>query len=475
VSVRRAFIALTVGQFAAVLAGYVTHVTLARVLGAAEYGDYGIVLNALSTVSLLIIAGLPEAVAKHAARRPEAALVIARRGIRLQAQLSVLLGVAYAVVSPLIAWIFRDPPLSPHLAVSAASIPAAALLAVAQGTFNAQRRFVAQALLIGGSAVTRMLAVVGLGLAFGLPGAIAGLVAAPIVMACIVIPGFRPWASPADAEVEDLASFARPVVVFTVALALLMNLDLFGIKILGLSPERLGHYTAAATIAKMPYLGLSALGVVLLPALSAASVNDGEARAVLRPAFRALLLGSLLITATLVPLAAPILGFLYGDAYVWSSLPLSILLCSGTLFTLFFVLSYALYGVSQPRIPTVLTLVGLVGEFVLLALLMKPFGATGAAAASCATSAVLLVGALSRARSVFGAIIPMKTAVRVSMAFAATVAIGSQLVGQDQLWLLFAPVLALSNLALLVISGETSVPELRRAVRRSAKPGQQGG
>ena len=147
--------------------------------------------------------------------------------------------------------------------MSALSIPAVALLAVAQGTFNGQRRFVAQALLVGGSAFVRSLIVVGLGYAFRLSGAVVGLVAAPLVSASIVLPILKPWASRGRSEGAELTSFARPVVVFTVVLAVLMNLDLFAVKILGLTPERLGHYTAAATVAKMPYLAFSALGVVL--------------------------------------------------------------------------------------------------------------------------------------------------------------------------------------------------------------------
>ena len=451
----------------ALIAGYVSHVTLARVLGAAEYGDYGIVLNALSTVSLLITAGLPEAIASQAAENPEAALGIARRGMRLQARLSLLLGVAYAVASPFLADLLRDRPLAPYLAVSAISIPAVALLAVAQGTFNGLRRHGAQGMLIGGSALARMVAVVGLGLVLRLKGAVTGLVIAPILTAAIVIPMLRPWDRRGANDAGKLSRFARPVVVFTISLALLMNLDLFGVKILGLPAERLGHYTAAATIAKMPYFGLSSLGVVLLPALSAATAGEQKAQALLGPAFRWLLLASLLITATLIPLTGAILRFLYGDEYVWASLPLALLFCSGTFLTLYFVLSYSLYGAGQPRTPTALTLVGLVIELAALALLMRPFGATGAAVASCATSSILFVALLASAKSSIGPIVSAKTISRAGIAFLGTAGTGIVLLDDSRMALLFAPLLAFSNVALLVVTRETSLHEIKSLLRGS--------
>jgi stage V sporulation protein B len=470
--VRRAFIALTAGQLVALVGAYATHVTLARLLGAADYGNYGVLLNAVSTAAMLLTAGLPEAIAKLAAERPDAALDIARRGIRMQAWQSLLLAAAYAALSPVIARLLRDPPLAPYIAASAACIPSLALIAVAQGTFNGQRRFVAQALLVAGSALARCVAVIGLGLGFRLPGAVAGLVAAPLVAATFAVPGLRPWISDGKSDAKALTEFARPVVVFTVALALLMNLDLFAVKALGLDPDSLGHYTAGATVAKMPYLALSAMGVVLLPVLSSASANNQEARELLRSSFRVLFLGSLLIAASLIPLSRSILGFLYGSAYTGASLPLALLFVSGTLFTLFFVVSYALYGVGRPRIPMVLTLVALALELVALFVLTRAFQAVGAAAASCLVAALLFAGSLWQAASSFGAIVLPKTALRASLAFAGTVTAGVFLSDGSKVSLLLAPGLSLLNLALLLISGETSVAELLRLVRRSAPAGQ---
>jgi stage V sporulation protein B len=467
VGVRRAFIALTAGQLLALVAAYATHVTLARTLGASDYGDYGIVLNALSTVSVVLTAGLPEAVAKLIAQKPELAPAIAGQGIRMQARNSLLLGVAYAVASPFLARVLKDPAIAPMMAASALSIPSVAIVAVAQGTLNGQHRFWAQALLVGGGAALRCIAVVGLTLLYRVPGAVAGLVVAPTLAAIAIVPLLHPRA-PKGTDSKELSQFARPVVVFTVSLALLMNLDLFAVKAVGTSAERIGQYAAAATVAKMPYLVLSSLGVALLPVLSSSGHQSEAARATLRSAIRALLLGSFLIVGTLAPLSSAILRTLYGTAFLGSALPLALLLVAGNLFTLFFVVSYALYGVGDPRTPMRLTLVGLVVELVAMALLLRSGGLVGAASASVLASGLLFFASLWATRVQFGTIVTGATLLRTGLALAVTVAVGLSLSNGSPFALLLSPVLALVNLGILLLTRETSLAELALLVRRSS-------
>ena len=465
--VRRAFIALTAGQLLALVAAYATHVTLARLLGASDYGDYGIILNALSTVSVFLTAGLPEALAKLIAQKPELAPAIAHQGIRMQARVAVLLGVAYAVAAPFLARVLKDPAIAPLMAASALSIPGVAVVAVAQGTLNGQHRFWAQALLVGGGAGLRCVAVVTLSLLYRVPGAVAGLVVAPTLAALAVTPTLHPRAQP-GADPKELSQFARPVVVFTVALALLMNLDLFAVKAVGTSAERVGQYAAAATVAKMPYLVLSSLGVALLPVLSSASHENEAARATLRSAIRALLLGSFVIVATLMPLSSAILRTLYGAAFLDAALPLALLLFAGTLFTLFFVVSYALYGVGDPRTPMRLTLVGLFVELVAMVFLLRSGGLVGAASASVLASGLLFFASLWAAREQFGTILPAATLLRAGLALVVTVVVGRALSNGTPYALLLSPLLGLLNVGLLLLMRETTVAELAALVRRSS-------
>ncbi len=121
----------------------------------------GFILNALSTVCVVLTAGLPEAVTKLTAQRPSLAPAIAREGLRLQARVAVLLGVGYALASPLLgARAQRQRDCLQHGGERPRDPRASRSWAVAQGTFNGQHRFWAQSLLVGGGQVLRAVAVV---------------------------------------------------------------------------------------------------------------------------------------------------------------------------------------------------------------------------------------------------------------------------------------------------------------------------
>lgn len=460
--------ALTVGQLLAIVCAYATHVTLARLLGASDYGDYGVILNALATVHVVLTAGLPEAIAKMIPRRPEHTPAITYHALRLQARVALPLAVGYALLAPLLARLLKDPAISGSMALSALSIPGVAIVAVAQGTLNGQRRIWAQGVLYGGGALLRCVAVIALALIYGVPGAVVGLVVAPTVVALATLPALKPRSEPGVGDPkQELSQFARPVVVYTVVMALLMTLDLFAVKAAGMSAEQIGIYAGATQIAKMPFQVLSGLGVVLLPALSSTGTASEGARATLRAAVRGLLLGSFLIAGTLVPLSSAILHTLYGSAFVAASIPLGLLLVSGTLFTLFFVVCYALYAGDDPKTPMILTLAGLFVEPLLLVAGIRFYGMAGAAAASVATSTLLFAGALAVAKRPFGTIVSFGTMLRVGIAFAATVALGLTLTNGKFVSLFLSPVLAAVNLGLLFVTRETSVPELMALVRRT--------
>ena len=464
---RRGFILLTVGQILFLISGYATHITLARGLGPAEYGTYGVLLSILSTVALVLTAGMPEAIAKFAAERPAEAGAIFAQGVGIQFRFSLLLGLAYAAASPLIARALHDPGLSYALAVSALAIPPVALYSVAVGALNGERRFAAQALTIGAYGVLRCGLVVGLTQRFQILGAVAGFVIAPLVVVSAVLPGIWRRRATSVLESRTLWLFARPVIGFTVALALLMNLDLFVVKSVVIDPDVVGYYTAAATIAKVPYFFFSAIGVVLLPIVSSAGGADhGHVLVVVRNAVRLTLVAALGVAAVVVPMSRVVLRTLYGQRYVAAALSLGLLVVASTLFTLTFILAYALNGLGKPSLAMRLTATGVVLEAVLAFALTPRFGAAGAAASSCIASLCIL-GALARgAKPYLGPVFPLKTVLRTSVAFAATVAAGLRLPFEHPVYLLWAAPLAVGHVALLTVMGELSISEMRSWARR---------
>lgn len=464
---RRGFVLLTLGQAVFLASGYATHIVLARGLGPAEYGSYGVTLSILSTVGLVLSAGMPEAIAKFAAERPAEADGIFARGIGIQLRFSVLLAAAYALASPLIGIALNDRELTPALLGSALAVPSAALYAVLVGALNGQQRFAAQAFTIGGYGALRAVMVIGFAQHFKIAGAVAGFVLAPLVIVALVVPGIVRRRAPISLESRELWRFARPVIGFTVALALLMSLDLFVVKASVRDPDVVGYYAAATTVAKLPYFVFSALGVALLPIVSSASAQDRASMlVVVRNAIRLVFAVAIGVAAVAAPLSQAVLHTLYGQRYTVAALPLGLLVIAMTLFTLTFIVAYTLNGLGQPRLAMRLTVAGLALE-VLLALIATPrFGPAGAAASSCVASLLILTALLLYARPYLGVTLPLKSLLRLTLASALTTAAGLALPHTLPVHLLLSVPLGLGFVGVLVLLRELTIPELVGFVQR---------
>jgi PST family polysaccharide transporter len=459
-SVRRGFVLVAAGQGVSMLSSYATHLILARQLGPADYGRYGIFLSVASTVALLLTAGVPEAISKFSAENPDAAPGIFAQGLRLQFRFSLIISVAYALLSPLFAWVLRDVSLAPEFALSALGIPPVAIYALAINAYSGQRRFGAQGLTVSAYGILRCVFAISFAHYQAVRGAVLGLVVAPYVVLAGVLPGVRGKSGPGSVDTRTLIAFARPVILFTVAFGTLMNLDLLVVKALGTSDVQVGFYTAASTIAKVPFFVFSSLAVVLLPTVSAAARAKDTGLAEAREAIRWTFLVSLAIAFAVAPLATPVLRVLYGDRYADSGLALALLVMSGTLLTQVYILTYALNGLGQPQLGMRLTVAGLVLEPALVIAGSRGFGLAGAAAGSCATALVLLVVLLRTAAPLLGKIAPLRTLFRATIAGAVTTAVGSLLPLHGVLTLgFFVPLVALDVLLLLALK-ETSIAEL---------------
>ncbi|MES1174466.1 MAG: oligosaccharide flippase family protein [Myxococcales bacterium] len=464
---RRGFVVLTLAQVSFVICGYATHVLLARKLGPAAYGTYGVVLSVLSTVALVLNGGLPEAIAKFAAERPQDADGIFARGIAIQFRFSLLLALAFAAASPVIGMALHDHALAPVLAASALAVPPIALYAVVVGAFNGQHRFTAQALAVGGYGVLRAGLVIGLALRYEISGAVVGFVLSPLVVVGFALPGILRRRTTSRLDARALWVFARPVIGFTIALSLLMGFDLFVVKALVRDADLVGYYAAATTISKVPYFVFSTLGVVLLPIVSSAGSDaDGSVLLVARNAIRLIFAVALGVASVGAPFSHAVLSTLYGERYSVAALPLGLLLIAMTLFTLTFIVAYTLNGLGQPGLGQRLTMIGVVLELVVAVVLTPLFGPSGAAAASCLTSVALLVALLHYAKPYLGVVFAYGSLLRVGLACIATLAMGFALPHVRPLHLLYSLPLALGYCALLVLSREISVQQVRGWARR---------
>jgi lipopolysaccharide/colanic/teichoic acid biosynthesis glycosyltransferase/O-antigen/teichoic acid export membrane protein len=191
---------------------------------------------------------------------------------------------------------------------------------------------------------------------------------------------FANWASPGLALMRRVASFGIRSELASMIQLLNLRLDVLMIGALA-GPGPLGTYFVAHRYAELLRLPPVALTFVLQPRYS--SLHPNQSRATARwLAPRA----GLLTLALAVPLAlcAFVIPLIYGDAFRLAVLPAQILLIGLAPEGVAAVSSAFLYGTGRPGLSSLAMGAGLAVTVGMDLLLIPPFGAVGAAVASCA-------------------------------------------------------------------------------------------
>jgi len=300
------------------VSSYALHMFLARLLGPAGYGVYGVVFNLLSLLYILVNAGVPQAVSRYvaAAGRPGS---IMRRALALQLASSLAIALAYAVAGVAIARVLGDTNLEPYFRLSALAIPTYALYSLLAGYLGGLRLFVVQAGSVALYGVAKMLAVCALAYVGGIDGALIGLAIGPLGPLLLALGLGRRGATRGEAGVSTraLVGFAGPFTIFAVSVEAMTMLDLFLAKALVGDAATVGYYTAASTIARVPYFLFVGLGTAVLPvaARAAASGEDARTDRLIRQALRLVILLAVPGVAFTAVMARPVVGLLYSVGY----------------------------------------------------------------------------------------------------------------------------------------------------------------
>lgn len=409
------FVSLAFSQLVFLVSGYIIHFWLGRRLGPAGYGTYGVILYLLSLVTLFLTSGVPEAVSKRISGSNIPASSIIRAGLKVQLLFSFVIAILFYASSGAIARSLHDLSLAPYLRLAAFSVPLVALYAITVNVFNGLHLFRRQGIMIATYGIARLILIIGFVYAFHLWGAVWGFILAPIVVIAFAAFGFPDVRHGPRYPTWSILSFAFPVIFFTVALNTFMNLDLFVVKSLVQSEDAIGFYTAASTIARVPYFVFSTLGMVLLPVVSGAFREDRheEATGMVRDSIRLVFLLVVPLVAIAAALSKPALAILYSSAYTSGFVPLSLLLIASAGITLFYIISYALNGAGRPWTPMLVTLLGVAVDVPLLLYATSHYGITGAATVSLVISFLLIVFIARPLWKHFGSVISFVTVAKV--------------------------------------------------------------
>lgn len=466
-------------QGTVMLSAYVVAVVLARSLGPAAYGIYGLVYSLLLTVELVGRLGIPQATSRLLAETPGDTSRLEATGFGVALGLYLGLFVGFWLLAPELARLFGLDPASGSrlLRLAALDIPVFGLFFMAVHVLNGHRAFAREACAQIVYALTKafgilLLALLGASIEGALLVNVAGSLLGLLLLFRLL---GRVRLALDPAWLGRILTLALPIGLTGLGTQVTTGVDLWSLGLFGTVPEEVrGHYVAALGIARMPNLLAFVLTAVLIPSLARA-LAGGEiatARRTLEASLRFLALTLLPGCVVVAIEAEPLIVLLFSEAYRSGGPLLRLLILGHGLANTLFVASTAvLIAIGAQHAAALLALLAVPTAFLANALLVPVLGATGAATAAIlvpammATAAGLLLhrrlgldtlpGLLRRAMVPIGGLALVAAAIPTS---------GLWLLGELALLVLLWPPLALA----VGLLGQEDLAPLRRPVRTRA-------
>jgi O-antigen/teichoic acid export membrane protein len=374
---------LTAAEVIFNLSGYVIQSVAGRVLGPTDYGRYSLIITLTTVIIVLVGNGIPTAMSRYLSESfehdPTRVKMIKWQSIKLQSILIGALTIIFFLLSPVISGLLGDPTLTPLFRFSSLILPAFAAASFYFSYFTGLHLFKHQAALKIFRSFARLLIIISFIILFGIKGAIAGYILAPLATFCLgLYLDYRYTVShltPAISSTKErgqsfswqqLLDYAWPITLFMLFYELFISVDLYLVKAILHDDYATGLYNAALTLGRIPYYLFYALSIILLPALAKmkSEQNHEKMSALVTQSLRYAGIILLPVFVFLSVYAAPALTLIFGQRYAEPSAILSLqTLAFGLSFlTVFYLLASALNGIGRARTAMWLTLIGLIAN-----------------------------------------------------------------------------------------------------------------
>ena len=418
------------------LSGYVIHSFVGRILGPADYGRYGLVVTMTTMIIILIGNGIPTAMAKYISEifetNPRLVLVIKRKALILQTILIGSITVVFFFCAPLIAWALGDPTLTPLFRISTLIIPAFAAASFYFSFYTALHKFNVQSILKTLRSILKVVAIVGLAYAFGVPGSIVGYALAALSVFIIAFSldqlkytkeikkaaKMQNLSLQTEFETKKLLNYAWQVILFFLAYELLISIDLYLVKGILHNDHLTGIYNAALTVGRIPYYIFYALTIMLLPVVSKSTSENDSAKTnqIIQHSLRLMLIFLIPTVILMAQFSAPIIKLFYSAKYLDAAYPMSILAYGVGFLTIFYVMSFVANGAGKTKIPMWISIFGVILNTILNVILIKKYALAGSAIATSITSFVVMLAILYYIQKDFGTLIKIKSLLKMIFA-----------------------------------------------------------
>ncbi|AWB28169.1 flippase [Halococcoides cellulosivorans] len=328
---------VSLGKVLALAAGFLTQVTMARLLTEAAYGEVVLALSVVNILGLIGKMGLDDGLMRqfpHYEDDPAKAHGVVRAGFGLGVLSGLSIGAAIFLAAPIIAGrIFDNPSLVPLIRLAAVIVPLATInqiaVSLARGARDARpRAYINQALQPGSRFV---LTAVFLLLGLDAIGAIGGKVGSVLIgtvlvvwMAYRILPSY-------DVDPEPMY---RPVLAFSIPLILVQglgflntNVDIYMVGYF-LESGDLGIYNIGLQLSNMVSAVLMTAGFLLPPMMT--RLYDQGQTAETRRVYQLITkwMVVIILPVVIVLFFAPrlVIGTLFGEGYIPGATALRILL-----------------------------------------------------------------------------------------------------------------------------------------------------
>ena len=372
---------------------FVAQLLIARYLGAVNYGAISIGTALLTMGSVLVIMGLDTGIARYMPRYDDSA---AKQGVVLSG-LGLALPTAF-VVSFLLIWraewlaavAFDAPETAPVIRVFAAAIPFAAFVRLSLGVVRGMQWSLPKAAIQNVAIPLSRFSLVAAGLALGLGVfELAFAYTLPFVIGS-AIGLYYVWKTPirfvrtpSILPYRELLAFSMPLIVTTVMLKILNDIDTFLLGYFRQTAD-VGIYNVIYPLGELLTVGLSALSFIFMPIISDlhSDGKHGEMRRIYQVSTKWNFMLTLPIAVMMVLFPTIVISLTFGEEYLPGASALSILGIGMFVHSVMGLNGSALTSIGKTRLIAIDNVVVAATNVVLNVLLIPEYSYYGAAFAT---------------------------------------------------------------------------------------------
>jgi stage V sporulation protein B len=392
---------LIIANIIFLISGYIVNIISARKLGPELYGIAGIIISIMTVFNLFLTSGFPRSAAKYLSENKQWDRDLINKTIKLQILFLIISIFCFYLISPLLSHMLGDNSLIYYFLLTTLVIPFYAIFSLfAEGFLNGYRQFKGQALATSVSSIAKVIIIfVLIMIGFNVEGIIFGYLIAAFIGFLIAFYYFKKIKieNQATFPIKNMIHFSLPIILFSIFMFLIFNIDLLSVKAILQSNIDTGYYNSASMIARAPYFIFLGLAISLFPSISyyTSTNNDYQIRKYISGSLRYMLL-LLIPTLFIVNITAEqLLDLLFSNVYIIATGPLQILIFGLGALSIFNVLAYIIMGYGKTKIALITIFLIFILSIFLNIYLIPIFGMNGAAYATTLASIIglFIIGA----------------------------------------------------------------------------------